>query len=315
MNSYQLVLDKLYSQFNKAYFSPYLLKNHNKLFKIAYGINDIYQEAKENTEIDEKDLIKLEEKFLSSLKVGYKYKFKKDYKNKKIIRVSGNTGTYKRDRRVYEYQIEFPEKNHIDSLIILSHEYMHHLSSKFPKIKQDTSAYQIYSEMLSILGELKCLDFLREYITCDEEIEIYKKNCRTYMQPIFNYFLFTEPLLELYLSKEIFLEKQIEELLETNPYYKRLGKKIVLKNIVSIANGKEFFIEQDIEKYTYILGLAEASFLHQQNISNKDFVKLIEKVNTVEIEEFEELLPKMNEEDLVYATKKEYCYKKEQHIL
>lgn len=243
---------------------------------------------------------------------------------------------YSRDRFFNDYTINFSKGNNLNNLVTLSHEYIHCLSCKYPEIKENTSAYTKYTEMLSELGELKFLDFLTDNLENNKNIDLYKKSYRARYNPILDRFLFVQPLLDLYLSKVEFIPEkfsefydtkfelnvkftieEIENLLKINSYYRTLGRDRVIKKLNSMTKKENIFIENQIDRleqyvdeYKHILGLGVASFLHQKGISSEEFVQLIEIINTVETDEFEKLLPKMSEDDLVYATKKEYCYKR-----
>ena len=90
-----------------------------------------------------------------------------------------------------------------------------------------------------------------------------------------------------------------------------MRRKKVEKRIIAITRKCNIDrLEQDIEEYRYILGIARTCHLHQNKISNKEFVKLIEKINEVEVDEFEKMLPMISDIDLVKAAQKEFVLKK-----
>lgn len=318
MNVTQESLDILYEMFRFTFLDPYIIKHHPRLFTLASAIyNTIYIEPYQQSivleEIPIKTLLQLEEEFLLSLKKEYKDLFVKDYKEGKIIRIRNQNGdgTYRKILFLEKYEVEFPEQNNLDSLIALTHEYLHALSDKFPKRKEETSAYEVYTEMLSFLGELKHLDFLEKKLIPHEKIELYKQSYIKRLKAKFDAFLFTEPLLSVYHENKNFKINHIEDLIENNPYYKTLGRKKVEKRIIAITRKCNIDrLEQDIEEYRYILGIARTCHLHQNKISNKEFVKLIEKINEVEVDEFEKMLPMISDTDLVKAAQKEFVLKK-----
>lgn len=161
--------------------------------------------------------------------------------------------------------------------------------------------------MLSQLGELKGLDFLKDFGISEQEIEIYKNNRLKELEQHFEVFLFIEPLLHIFLSSNRLTENHINELLEKNRYYKKIGKEKLTSNLNWLLNCN---LNYCFSVYQYSFGLAWASNLHQDGISDKDFCKLIEAVNTIEIQEFEAMLPDKKPIELATATQNEFYLQK-----
>lgn len=306
----QKLLDFVYDQFYSATLDGYFVKNYEKLFEIislTYSLLSYKNNNPFKMYFSKKDTIKLEKKFLASLNYKYKKQFSKDYKRKKVIGSGTENGMYFVDFIQNIYMIYYPSTFHIRDFELLTHEYTHHLPMQFSKRKENSN-YKVYSEMLSILGELKGLDFLKNCGIPKEEIEIYKNNRLIELKTEFELFLFIEPLLKIFLTSNHFTENHISELLETNPYYKKLGKENVAYNLNWLINHNN--LNTGLLSYIHPFGLIWASSLHQDNISNKDFCNLIKIINTMEIQEFEKILPLRSSIELATATKKEFSLKK-----
>lgn len=192
----QRLLDIIYNKFSSADIDSYLLQNHKDLFNL-FNMVDMMTDRNNykgplllRESFSKKDILHLENKFLSSLKPKYSHKFIADYIRGRLVQndeFDSTTGTYHRKAFGY-YRIDYPKKFNLGDFSILTHEYIHHLSTQFPKIKKDTSSYNVYREVLSILGQLKSLDFLKKNVFPQSEIEIYKNYIRQSYQENFNTF-------------------------------------------------------------------------------------------------------------------------------
>lgn len=311
MDFNQSLLDCIYNRFYTTTLTPdgYLLKNHREisyLLKLMNSRLPIKKPLPFLESFSKKETINFEREFLASLNLQYKRQFNHDYRTRHIVSQKKDYGKYIIEPDRNDYKIYYPETFFIKDFITLTHEYIHHLSFQFPNLKKESSGYRIYCEMLALLGELKALDFLQELGISEQEIECFKNNklCEFKTSQIF---LLIEPLLSIFLSGKSLTEDSINILLETNQYYKALGKRNLLHNL-------NWLLNEDFNKwcssYVYSLGLAWASSLHQDNISNDDFVKLIEVINTVEVTEFEKIFPSKNPMELASATEKEFSLKK-----
>lgn len=306
----QKLLDAIYQCFYSTTLDGYLLKNHQEIYHLIELTNSYLPYKKPvpfQKHFSKKTTIALERKFLSSLSAKYKKQFNRDNRRHHIISQKIDHGNYYLDPSKNEYQIRYPKTGYMRDFLILTHEYIHHLSFQFPNLQKESSGYRIYCEMLSLLGELKALDFLLESGIQEQEIETYKLNRLYESNAELQVILLIEPLFSIFLSGGSLTENTINELLETNPYYKALGKKNVTYNLVWVLNNN---FNKWYSSYVYPLGLTWASSLHQDNISNEDFVTLMEVVNTVEVTEFEKFLPTKSPIELATAAGKEFSLKK-----
>ncbi len=308
----QSLLNTIYDKFNSFNIDPYLLQNHKDLFNLFYMVdtmtdwNNYSDLSPLQKQFSKKATLRLASKFLYSLNSQYKTKFIIDYAKNKLTQVNITSGKYIRDLSLNCYEIFYPNDSNINDFSALIHEYIHHLAAKFPKLKNDTSSYNVYSETLSILGELKSLDFLEQYGFPITQINIYKSYIRKLHQNNLNSFLFAEPLLDIYLSGQKLNEEIINELLNSNSQYKLIGKYGVINNIYRL-------IEDDLAhslSYKHPLGMIKAASMHQDRISNKDFSKLIDTINLMEINDFEMMLPQKSKIELANDTIKEFSFKK-----
>lgn len=313
----QDMLDMIYDKFCSFDSDPYLLENHKTLFNLFYMVNrktnwDNYKGSVPLTEPFPKlKTLYLESEFLSSLHPKYRRKFIADCIRRRFSQIgdfSSTEGSYYQNIFDY-YRIDYPKNFNIGDFVVLIHEYIHHLSSQFPKIKEVTFSYNVYKEGLSILGELKCLDFLKERGIPQSEIEIYKEYLREGRQSNLRSFLFTEPLFEIYLSKEKLTEDKIGELLNSNSFYHSMGEKLVYFNLNTLSSLTDSKFADNLS-YVHPLGMMIAASLHQDGISNEGFVELIDKINILEIHEFERLLPQKSGTELVNDTVKEFNFQK-----
>lgn len=250
---------------------------------------------------DKMTLFYLEHEFLYSLNPKYSLSLSENCKKIK----ANKEAFYSRRLNKDWYRVYYEFNSTIEDFSVLTHEYIHHLSAQFPKIKTDTSAYSVYTECLSLLGELKCLDFLKSISSSQDEINKCIKIIRNRYQQNINHFLTIEPLLDIYLSKEKFSADKIEELLDHNPFYKAIGENLVFQNISLLAKEPQIEICLD---YQHPLGMIKAASLHQDQISNDYFSYLIDIINTVEVDEFEKILPQKTIPELVTDAANEFNF-------
>ena len=306
----QELLNAIYNQFYLTTLDGYLVKRHKELSNLTNLLYSSLPSVKIipfEKQISKRGTINLEREFLTSLNPEYRKQFDSDYRGRHIISKKGKKGNYYLDLKRNYYKIYYPKTSHIEDFEKLTHEYIHHLSTQFPKIREESSSYKVYCEILSLLGELKGLNFLQNLGISEQEIEIYKNNRLKELKLGFEMFLFVEPLLHTFLLQDQLTESHINELLEINRYYKILGKKDTIYNLNWLLSGN---LEKSISSYVYPLGLAWASSLHQDGISDERFCQLMETINTVDVREFETMLPNKNSIELVDAAKKEFCLKK-----
>ena len=310
MKRNQELLNAIYNQFYLAKldgFFFFLHKDLSNLIRLLYSSLPFLEILPFEEKFSSRKTLNLEKEFLTSLNPEYRKQFCSDYRGRHIISQKGKKGNYYLDLKRNHYKIYYPKTFYIEDFERLTHEYIHHLSTQFPKIREESSSYKVYCEILSLLGELKGLDFLQDLGISKQEIEVYKNNRLKELRLGFEMFLFVEPLLHLFLSNNQLTEKHINELLETNQYYRILGKKDTIYNLNWLLSGN---LEKGLSSYVYPLGLVYASSFHQDGISNEEFCKLIQTVNTVEVQEFETMLPNKSSTELIDAIKKEFCLKK-----
>jgi len=309
----QNVLDTIYRGFDGIPIDPYLLEHHKELFNLFYCTEKALQKQKMTTLpplhqlFTNEDTLQLEREFLTWLNPDYEEKFMADTKNLFPYASPNNQKyCYMRNPSINAYAIYYPNHSTLEDSAILSHEYTHHLSAKFPDIKKDTSAYTTYCEKLSILSEFKFLDFLEEKNFPHEELEIYKQYIKARHTNNIRAFLTIEPLLEVYLANEKFTEEKLEELLIVNSFYNNLGKENTFYNLQTLTRTSY----QKCLHYQHPFGMIQACSLHQNRISNEEFIHLIEIVNTVDVEEFERHLPKKSLLSLAEETACEFEFQK-----
>ncbi len=306
----QDLLNTLYNKFNGVTFDSYLLENHerlNSLFSFVHSFLGADIKIPFHRSFSSKDILELEQKFLYTLNASYQDKFRDDLVHKNIIQKKDIFGYYYRNFDLSEYKIYIPKNLNIIDFVTLSHEYTHHLSSGFPRLKEDSSAYTVYCEMIAVLAELKSLDFLQKQNISFYEINAYTQYIKTKFLDIYSVFSLLEPLLDLYLSKEQFIEEDVFQLFHTVSFYRFLGIENMIGNLKRL-------LQEDLNcaflSYRYLLGMIWAAFLHQNSISNDEFVLLIDHINDLDVEDFENLLPQKSPIELATSIKKEFCYKR-----
>ncbi len=307
------VLDTIYKKFEEVPISPYLKERHNELFTIFYETAKVLKPIEIlppfQYNFSKEDVLFLEEEFLRSINPNYSKHFIKDYAKGNLCQYAfpyDNSYCYIKKPSINKYAIYYPNTQTIQDLTILSHEYTHHLTGKFPTLQKETSAYTTYCEMLSILAELKCLDFLSENSIAKEDLNIYKHHINKRHYNNISAFLTIQPLLEVYLAKEDLTEKKIDELLNRNPFYNNAGKENIVYNLQVLTKVPY----QKCLYYQYPLGMIIAASLHQEKYSNEKFTDLIEIMNTIEVEEFEKRLPQKSAIEYARDMANEFNYQK-----
>ena len=309
----QTILDTLYHGFDGIAIDPYLLVHHKELFNLFYYTEKALQKQKTHPLpplhrlFAKEETLHLEKEFLTWLNPTYGEKFMTDTENLfPHVCPNNQEYCYTRNPSINAYAIYYPNHSTVEDSAILAHEYTHHLSSKFPDIEKDTSAYSTYCEKLSILSELKFLDFLEEKNFPQEELKLYKHNIKNRHTHNIRAFLTIEPLLEIYLANGKFTEDKLEELILVNSFYNNLGKENTLYNLQVLTRTSY----QKCLHYQHPLGLIHACSLHQDGISNEEFTHLIEIINTVGVEEFERNLPQKSLSTLAEDTSCEFEFQK-----
>lgn len=202
-------LDIINERFYKAKFDSYLLKNHKYLFEL-FNLVDEYTNWNEfaglrplKKHISSLKTIILAREFFSEYSFVYGRKLFYDLMHDNLHREKTFTyhdGKYSRFADTGVYDVFYPKNHNIGDFLVLVHEYIHHLSSLFPDVREDTISYDAYGEMLAILGELKGLDFLLRDESLKEDIDAYRILLRQEYQNNINAFLFAEPLLDIFIA-------------------------------------------------------------------------------------------------------------------
>lgn len=308
-------LDIINKKFDEAKLDEYLIKNHEYLANLFSMVDEKTEWQYYNggyplkTHMNYGKMMLLASQFLGIYDKKYGYKLWKDYFCFHIVREDNfdfDQGKYTRNKDMREYLIRYPKYNNLSSLLVLVHEYIHHLSSRFPHILDDTDSYNVYCELLAILGELNCLDYLKNKGYQVSELETLRDNIRKRYQQDICAYLFTEPLLKRFLSGKTITLTYLDDLRAINEYYKMIGLKGIKQNINVLANNE---ISASLS-YSYPLGLIWASSLHQDHISNEKFNNLIKNINILELDEFEKLLPEKRIDELAMSTVKEFDFKR-----
>lgn len=303
-------LDTLHDNFKDIRIDSYLRENQNMLFELFYEVAKVLHPANQNalpllkTHFSKKETLRLEEEFLASLHPRYSKQFRQDLVEGNLFPTDEDDYHYVRNGTTY--QIYYPKQSTLIDFAVLSHEYIHHLSSKFPELVENTSAYTVYCQQLAIFAELKCLDFLKELGIAKDDVELYKYyiNARHYNN--IAAFLTIQPLLELYLSNHVFSEEKLEELFTVNSFYNALGRQDAIHNFHALTRNSY----QKCLHYQHPLGMFLAASLHQADISNQEFVFLIESINMVSAEEFQKMLPQKSIIEIANDTVSEFDYVK-----
>lgn len=300
-------LKTINEKFYNAQFDYYLIRNHEELFNLfslleSYtdwcnysGLNPL------TSRVSRKNTLNLANSFLTSLSPDYRKKIWYDFFRFRLIGRKNYTeteGEFHRNFLLGIYWIFYPKNRNIGDLLALIHEYIHCISANYFKTYKSTSSYKVYCELLSILGELKLLDFLLKNDFPEEEIKLYKDYIRQSYQHNINGFLFSEPILDLHIKGESLTEETLAKIMSDNPFYKLIGEHGVMQNLRVLENDD---LKSSLS-YIHPLGLAHASSLYKNGITDQEFVELIEAINQIEIEEFEELLPKRSNEELARDT-------------
>lgn len=223
------------------------------------------------------EVIKLVRNFLGFVDKRYADKFNYDWNNgfAKITIDKDLTES----NLCYEpnkcFSINIKSEPNIFSAIVLLHEYIHKLSVSYPNKNYKTSTYEKYCEAISILGEFKFMDYLLDNgIATEEELEnsqilrkkSYLKNVRTIVNAV--------PFLELIYKGESLTNESLNKLVGKTPFYdeKKLYK--VLSDVCK-------YTEKDyaVFNHQHVLGTLVASYLYENNISNRDYAKLVDNLN------------------------------------
>lgn len=310
----QKLLKVINYKFNKLSIDSYLEDHHCELAELFSALKDSF-DLEQIYDLPEliyffpfDQTILLESRFLASLDEKYSKMFKEDLINGKLV--PDATSYYKcfheMNQKSDDYKVHFLHYDALDDLCTLSHEYMHHLSSQFPTIRLSSSAYKVYSESLSVLSELKTLDFLEQNEIAQEDLEHYRHYIIRRNRNNILSFLIVQPLFDFYLSSCHLTEENIESLLCENPVYQQLDS---VREALSLLADDSFSFKNALS-YQHPLGMIHASSLHQDDISNKAFVHLIDTINTVELSQFERFLPKKTSSELIDATVSEFGFQK-----
>lgn len=309
----QALLDQIGKNFKFVKKDDYLLQNHEKLYDLFYKTALQLEKRKipPLKEAWEKEkVLEIEREFLASLSEEYAEKFLQDL-NATIPRIiqTNSSPHYKcyHEKTSSSYEITYSKNHTLYDLLVLTHEYMHHLSTKYPEKKTINSTLDTYAEVISISGELKCLDFLQEN-GISTETELYKHlHIKKETENRFTSFILTEPLLNCYLQEGKLEEHHIQKLQKENPIYYNLDEKALLTYLNCLTNNNACELSLS---YEHAIGMILSSSLHQSAFSNKEFISLIETINTVGITEFHKLLPQKTNLELAQDTKKEFTYQK-----
>lgn len=307
----QALLNQIGENFKFVKKDPYLLQNHERIYDLFYETAQQLEktqlpELKLKEYWEKEKVLEIVKQFLSSLSPEYAESFSQDLK-RTIPRII-QTNSPSRYRKYYNFYLITYSKTHtLYDLLALAHEYMHHLSTKHPKKKTISPALETYAEVISLLGELKLLKFLKEN-NISTETELYKQlHIKKEYENGFTSFLITEPLLNCYLQKERLEEQHIQMLQKENPMYYNLDEKTLLTYLNYLTSKK--LCKRSLS-YQHQIGMILSSTLHQSAISNEEFVSLTETINTVGITEFHNQLPQKTNLELAQDTKKEFTYQK-----
>lgn len=300
-------LKTINEKFYNAEFDSYLLNNHEELFNLCYLIDSYtdwnnYEGLSPFTSyVSRKDTLSLADSFLTSLSPDYKRKIWYDFFRLRLIGKKNYTeteGVFHRNYIFDTYSILYPKNRNVADFLVLIHEYIHCISANYFKTYRLTSSYKVYCELLSILGWLKALSFLLKRGFNEEEVKLYKDYIRQAYQYNINGFMFAEPILDLHIRGESLTEESLAKLIKNNPNYILLGEKGVMNNLKMLET-------DDVKtclSYIHPLGMAHASSLYKNGITDQEFVELIEAINRVEIDEFEELFPQRSAQELARDT-------------
>lgn len=296
---------------NEEYLDPYLVKYHKNFYELFnccdIELNEVLLKniAGSFQYISRESNYKIAKKYFKHLSNKYSFKLYNDIKRNKIEYFDKQVGNFEMVVGGKYYKIYVTQYNTLMDSFVLVHEYTHRLVANCPKKRYFTSSHEIYAEMLCILSELKYFDFLNEQSILPSDILITKELRKQSFKEEISSFLFLEPILSSYLEIGHLSPTVMNNLLG-RPYYENYIN--VYNQLENLKNKPENIIKY--LDYTHPFGTIFASFLHKKGISNNDFVKLINQVNKVELNEFSKMLPDVTYNDLIDKTKEEFSLKK-----
>lgn len=251
-----------------------------------------------------KDSLKLVREYLKTIDINYEKSLKKDYFLRRIKIHPKYDGSSYIGLQILLSFCPFPvfferilieEKDTLEDGVRMVHEYLHKLSFQLKEQKKMKQTYTLYREMVSILGEFRLLGYLEDQnVISSSELELLRDMRKeSYYHNAISYLL-CEPFVNIMIKEERLTEKGIQEYTDFHYSLNDITMTYAIKN----------FIQPPTLSYQYLLGTPLAATLC--HISNEDFKRVIENVNRVGIEEYEEMLSKLPSESILISMKEQF---------
>ncbi len=301
----QEVLDGISRQLDTLNLDSYLEHNHKKLYNLYNECDEVLLDSIDllgpRRNIPLTASIYLTKEYLKSIDKKYSRKFTKDILCRKIEthkELDGNFILYQnRDFRV----ITSSDFTLMDSYILI-HEYTHRLMINNLKKYRKNLLHKISSEIMANLNEIEYLDFLYENGFREYDLELVRDYRKNHFREEIATFLFTEPLLDHYLTYGKLTSQNMSDLQEY-PYYENLEDVNYELEFIEKHPGK---VKEYLD-YIHPTATMVASFLHQQNLDKKELDRMIEEIS---LNKGKYVFPKVSTEQLVDSVHKEFVLKK-----
>lgn len=174
------------------------------------------------------------------------------------------------------------------------HEYLHKLSIGLKENRGTRESYNLYKEMIPILGEFRFLNYLeKQSMISKYELELLRdvRKKRYYRNAIC--YLVCEPLVNTFLKTGELTEKSIRGYTSFE-FSNDAELEYVIKN----------FQQTPSLAYRYLLGTPLAATLC--GISSEEFKTLIENLNKVEIEEYNQMVSNLSNKKILSSMKRQF---------
>lgn len=301
----QKMLDGITKNLDCLDLDSYLLRNHKKLYTLCNECDEVLMNQEDilgpRRNIPLTMSFYLTREYFKSINRGYSRKLVKDILSRKVEtanELSGNFFLYQNG----DFRIVISNDLTLMDSYILGHEYTHKLAIKNLKKHKKNPLHKVSSEIVATLNEMKYLDFLQENGFSEYEIELIRNYQKCHFQEDMAAFLFCEPLLDSYLTYGKLTSEIMNHLLDY-PYYKNIEDVNYELKFIEEYPGK---IKEYLD-YVHPTAMMVASFLHQQNIDKKELNQMIERIS---LNQGEYIFPKVSQEQLVDAVKKEFVLRK-----
>lgn len=301
----QEVLDGISRQLDTLNLDSYLEHNHRKLYNLYNECDEVLLDSIDllgpRRNIPLMTSIYLAKEYFKSIHKKYSRKLSKDILAGRIEKWDELSGKFVVLQDFSFFILISSDLTLMDSSILI-HEYSHRLAINNLKKYKRTLLHKISSETMAILNEMKYLDFLQENGFSIYDLELvsdYRKN--DFIEGIAT-FLFTEPLLDHYLSYGKLTPQNISDL-QDYPYYENIEDVNYELKFIKTHPGK---IKEYLD-YIHPTATMVASFLHQQDLDKKELERMMHEIS---LNNGKNIFPKVSTEQLVDSVHKEFILKK-----